>query len=361
MRQSGSSMKHLIRKEFLEEGYVFATAAAEIARRAGHTRPARLASNENPYPPSPKAIRAATDVLPHVNRYPDEKNQAFTRALKERHGDYHFVASVGMDGIIDTVLRTLISDGDRVAVATPTYSYYGLAVQAQGGETVSVPRKEDFSVDPALFCRDAAGTKMAFLCTPNNPTGTTETVETIAAICENYEGILFLDCAYIEFDETDYRPLMKKYENLIIGRTMSKAYSLAGLRVGYAFVPKWYEPYYHRAATPFTLNMVSQAAATAALEDTEHVERIVSMVREWRGRFMDECPYPVVPGGANYVMVDVAPKKADDIVPELAQKGVIVRSCASFPGLPDHYIRVSIGEPWENEAFLKVIREIYQS
>ena len=76
---------------------------------------------------------------------------------------------------------------------------------------------------------------------------------------------------------------------------------------------------------------------------------------------MDECPYPVVPGGANYVMVDVAPHKADDILTELAQRGVIVRSCASFPGLPDHYIRVSIGEPWENEEFLKVIREIYES
>ncbi|GAB7014752.1 pyridoxal phosphate-dependent aminotransferase [Methanogenium cariaci] len=353
-------MKHLIRKDFLKEGYVFATRAAEIARAAGHTRPARLASNENPYPPSPKAVKAAADVLPHANRYPDETNKEFIDALKKRHGDYRFVASVGMDGIIDTVIRTLIADGDQVAVATPTYSYYGLAVQAQGGTTVSVPRKADFSVDPEAFCRDAAGTKLAFLCTPNNPTGTTETPETIAAICENYEGILFLDCAYIEFDGTDYRPLMKRYRNLIIGRTMSKAYSLAGLRVGYAFVPEWYEPIYQRAATPFTLNMVSQAAATAALRDTVHVKKIVSVVQEWRQRFIDECPYPVVPGGANFVMVDVAPRKADDVVTELAQKGVIVRSCASFPGLPDHYIRVSIGEPWENEAFIAAITDIYQ-
>ncbi|KAF1078484.1 histidinol-phosphate transaminase [Methanogenium sp. MK-MG] len=353
-------MKHLIRKEFLEKGYVFATRAAETALASGHTRPARLASNENPYPPSPKAVKAAADVLPHTNRYPDETNKEFIDALKKRHGDYRFVASVGMDGIIDTVIRTLVADGDRVAVATPTYSYYGLAVQAQGGVTVSVPRKADFSVDPATFCRDAAGTKLAFLCTPNNPTGTTETPETIAEICENYEGVLFLDCAYIEFDGTDYRPLMRRYWNLIIGRTMSKAYSLAGLRVGYAFVPEWYGPVYQRAATPFTLNMVSQAAAAAALRDTVHVKKIVSVVQEWRQRFIDECPYPVVPGGANFVMVDVAPQKADDVVTELAKKGVIVRSCASFPGLPDHYIRVSIGEPWENEAFIAAITDIYQ-
>ena len=353
-------MKHLIRKEFLEEGYVFATGAADIARAAGHTRPARLASNENPYPPSPKAIKAAADVLPNANRYPDQTNRDFIAALKKRHGDYHFVASVGMDGIIDTMIRTLVADGDRVAVATPTYSYYGLAVRAQGGVPVSIPRKDDFSIDPAAFCREAAGTKLAFLCTPNNPTGTTEKPETIAKICENYDGILFLDCAYIEFDGTDYRPLMKKFDNLIIGRTMSKAYSLAGLRVGYAFVPEWYEPFYHRAATPFTLNMVSQAAAAAALRDTVHVKTIVSVVQEWRQRFIDECPYPVVPGGANFVMIDVAPKTAEDVMTELAQKGVIVRSCASFPGLPEHYIRVSIGEPWENEAFITAIGEIYQ-
>jgi histidinol-phosphate aminotransferase len=354
-------MKHLIREAFLKEGYVFATGAADIAREAGHTRPARLASNENPFPPSPKAIRAATDALAHANRYPDEANREFVAALKKRHGDYRFVASVGMDGIIDTVIRTLISDGDRVAVATPTYSYYGLAVRAQGGVPVSVPRNKDFFVDPEVFCRDAKGTKLAFLCTPNNPTGTTETPETIAHICKNYEGMLFLDCAYIEFDGTDYRPLLKQFDNLIIGRTMSKAYSLAGLRVGYAFVPAWYELFYHRAATPFTLNMASQAAAAAALRDTVHVKTIVSVVREWRQRFIDECPYPVVPGGANFVMVNVAPRTAEDVVTALAQKGVIVRSCASFPGLPDHYIRVSIGEPWENEAFIAAIGEIYRS
>ena len=119
-------MKHLIRKEFLEEGYVFATRAADIARAAGHTRPARLASNENPYPPSPKAIKAAADVLPNANRYPDETNRDFIAALKKRHGDYRFVASVGMDGIIDTVIRTLISDGDKVAVATPPTPTTGL-------------------------------------------------------------------------------------------------------------------------------------------------------------------------------------------------------------------------------------------
>jgi histidinol-phosphate aminotransferase len=106
--------------------------------------------------------------------------------------------------------------------------------------------------------------------------------------------------------------------------------------------------------------MVSQAAAAAALRDTVHVKTIVSVVQEWRKRFIDECPYPVVPSGANFVMVDVTPRTAGDVVTELAQKGVIVRSCASFPGLPNHYIRVSIGEPWENEAFIAAISEIYR-
>ena len=151
---------------------------------------------------------------------------------------------------------------------------------------------------------------------------------------------------------------MKKHENLVLGRTFSKVHSLAGLRIGYAFTPRWLPPWYQRAGTPFTVNSVSMAAAAAALSDTAHAERYIAQVKRWRKRFTDEVKYPVLPSDANFVMVDVAPHTSDEMVEELARKGVVVRSCRSFTGLEDHYIRVSVGEDWENERFVQEINAL---
>ncbi|UUX91645.1 pyridoxal phosphate-dependent aminotransferase [Methanoplanus endosymbiosus] len=351
-------MRHLIRDVYSGGGYVFATKAADIARSAGYANPAKLASNENPYPPFPNAVRKAYGALEVCNRYPDEKMRELKDALAARHGDYTFVTGVGMDGVIETTLRALIDPGDRVSVSVPTFSFYGLAVRAQGGEFVGIGREDDFTVDPEVFIRKSKGCKLSFLCSPNNPSGTVTPPEVVAEILEGIDGLLFLDNAYVDFCDTDYRSLMKKYDNLIIGMTMSKAYGLAGMRVGYAFIPEWFEEYYNRAQTPFVMNSVSAAAAAGALEEPAYIEGYVSSVREWRKRFETETRFKAVPGGANFVMFDVSPYRGDEMVEMLAEKGVIVRSCTSFPGLGDNYIRVSIGEDWECERFLEVFNPL---
>jgi len=142
---------------------------------------------------------------------------------------------------------------------------------------------------------------------------------------------------------------------------MSKAYALAGARVGYAFVPAWIVPFYRRASTPFALNSASAQAAIGAFRDKNSMGRYVTHVMKWRERIARECGFPVTPSGANFIMVDVAPWTGDAMVRELALHGVLVRSCASFPGLPDHYIRVSIGDDWENNLFLKEIQGIREA
>jgi histidinol-phosphate aminotransferase len=263
-----------------------------------------------------------------------------------------------MDGIIETIIRTLVEPGERVAVSTPTFSFYALAAMGQGAEVISVPRQADFSVDPKQLIRAAKDAKITVLCSPNNPSGNATGTAIVREILEGIDGILFLDNAYVEFSTTDYLPLMKKHENLILGRTFSKVHSLAGLRIGYAFAPRWLLPWYNRAATPFAVNAVSMAAAAAALLDPAHAERYIAQVRRWRKRFIDEVKYPVLPSDANFVLVDVAPRRSDEMVEELARQGVIVRSCRSFAGLEDHYIRVSVGEDWENERFLQVINAL---
>ena len=352
-------MERLVRSCYKKQsGYVFARKAEDIAREYGIERIARLASNENPYPLSAAARKAAEIALRNVNRYPDERASILTDALRVHYGDYPFVCGVGMDGVIETVIRTLVDPGDPVAISTPTFSFYALAATGQGAEIITVPRAKDFSVDPKKLIRAGRQAKIMIVCTPNNPTGNATPVDVVAELLEEIEGVLFLDNAYVEFSDYDYLPLMKKYENLILGRTFSKIHSLAGLRVGYAFVPGWLVPWYQRASTPFTVNSVSAAAAAAALPDKDHEQRYVAQVNRWRKRFTTEVKYPVLPSDANFVMVDIAPRTSDEMVEELARHGVVVRSCRSFAGLPDHYIRVSIGEEWENERFVQVINAV---
>ena len=352
-------MERLVRSCYKKKsGYVFAQKAEDIAREYGMDRIARLASNENPEPLSEKALKAAEEALRTVNRYPDERVNVLMNALRAHYGDYHFVTGVGMDGVIETVIRTLVEPGEKVVVSTPTFSFYTLAAMGQGAEVVVVPRESDFSVDPKKLIRAAKKAKITVLCSPNNPTGNATDPEIVREILEGIEGLFFLDNAYVEFSGTDYLPLMKKHENLVLGRTFSKVHSLAGLRIGYAFTPRWLPPWYQRAGTPFTVNAVSMAAAAAALPDNAHAERYIAQVKRWRKRFAGEVKYPVLPSDANFVMVNVGPYKSDGMVEDLARKGVIVRSCRSFAGLEDHYIRVSIGEDWENELFVQVINSL---
>ena len=352
-------MRRLVRAQYAgAAGYSYAKSTEDVAREHSIDRVARLASNENPRPPSPTVIEAANEALRGANRYPDVRATALVDALRRYHGDYRFVTGAGMDGVIETVIRTVVEPGEAVVISTPTFSFYGLAAAACGGQVVNVPRRADFSVDTEAFIEACRRPKLAFLCSPNNPTGNPVLPEMVGEILDEMEGLFFLDNAYVEFSGIDYRPLMRRHENLIIGRTMSKVFALAGLRVGYAFAPEWFEPFYRRAATPFALNAVSVAAAVAALAEGDRVRETCDHVRRWRERFIEEVPFRTYPSDANFVMIDVSPLTGDDVVERLAAKGVLVRSCTSFPGLGDHYIRVCIGDDWENKRFIEAIRSL---
>lgn len=359
MIQQSNLSANLVR-DLYQKGtsYVFAKKLVDIAEEFGYSQVARLASNENPLGPSPLAMKEAEKVLAFMHRYPDTNHSDLIRALKDYHGDYSFVTGVGMDGVIETCIRVLINPGDNVTISAPTFSFYGLAAAAQGGIVKYVPRKKDFSVDIPSFISSARDAKISFLCTPNNPSGTVTPVSDIEEILQNIKGILFLDNAYVEFSSEEYRPLMNRYDNLVIGRTMSKVFGLAGCRVGYAFVPDWLKLVYEKAATPFALNNISAAAAIGALQDHEYLEKTITFVKKWRDKFIREAVKPVLSSGANFVMIDTAPFTGDKATDFFAQNGVLVRSCRSFPGLEDHYIRVCIGEEWENIRFLEVFRKI---
>ena len=263
-----------------------------------------------------------------------------------------------MDGIIETVIRVIVGPLDKVIVSSPTFSYYGIATTTQGGLPVNIMRKEDFSIDKKKIIEESEDAKLVIICSPNNPTGNVTPVPVVKEILENIKCPLFLDNAYIEFSSLDYTPLLSQYDNLIIGRTFSKAYSLAGLRIGYAFLPEWFEKYYKRAMTPFNLSIPSEAAAVAALKDKEHIKKTLNHTISWRDKIIENCRYPAFPSDTNFILIDTHPHSGDKITEVLRESGVLVRSCRSFPGLPDHYIRVSIGKDWEMERFLGAINSI---
>lgn len=351
-------MTRLVRPCFEAGGYIFARDADEVAAQSGHARVARLASNENPFPPPPSVAEAACAEMARAHRYPRPGSPRLTQALRERYGDGPVAVGAGMDGIIEAVIRTVVEPGETIAVATPTFSFYRLASIAHGAAVREISRESDFSLDPDRFVEEAGDARLAFICSPNNPSGTTDPVPAIRSILDRIDGLLFLDNAYVEFSSTDYLPLLAGSDRLVIGRTFSKAHALAGMRVGYAFIPAWLEEPLSLAATPFALSRVSEAAAVAMLREAEHLRRTVEHVRRWRERIARECPLPVIPSGANFVMVDVHPLTGDRAAALFADRGVLVRSCSSFRGLEDRYIRVSIGEDWECERFLEAAADI---
>jgi histidinol-phosphate aminotransferase len=197
---------------------------------------------------------------------------------------------------------------------------------------------------------------MVFICSPNNPTGNLTSEEEVKKVLESTEAIVFLDEAYVEFAERSLIGLVGKYDNLVVGRTMSKAFGLAGMRLGYAVAPSWIAEQYRRAAPPFFgVTCASVATGVAALSDLDYMHSSVDRIRKERERLHKETGSH--PSETNFLYLET--EEPSDIVAEkFQQKGIIIRDCRSFRGAGDHHIRVTVGTPAENELFLAAYREI---
>ena len=321
--------------------------AAEIARRYGipQERIVMLSRNENPYGASPRVHAALTDVP--VHRYPDSR--PFLTALSGYTGypEEFLVAGAGMDEIITTICRIFLGVGDKALIPVPTYNFYGLAVELCGALPYYQPRLAGFAVDRRI----PDGIKMAFLCSPNNPTGNALPEEEVRAVVEGTESIVFLDEAYAEFAGKSLLKLVREYDNLVVGRTLSKAFGLAGLRLGYAVAPPWIARQYRRVAPLFSISRLSLAAGVAALQDLEWMKECVGKIVAERER-MRESLASAHPSLGNFLYVQTE-EKAKEVVERLLCRGIAVRDCSSFPGSGEHCLRVTVGRPEENERFLE--------
>ena len=332
--------------------YVAGKGFGEISRRYGFDAAdiVKLGSNENPYGPSPRAREALASVA--MERYPEPEELLAGLSAYTGFPEEMILLGAGMDGVMDTLSRIFLEPGDTTFIPTPTFSYYEILTIMAAARPIFSPRGPQHELAEAV----PVEAKMAFLCSPNNPTGNVLSEKELRAILESTDAIVFLDEAYVEFSERSLIHLVREYDNLIVGRTLSKAFGLAGMRLGYALAPPWIAEQYRRAAPPFYgISSASAAAGAAALSDLSFMRRSVERIVSERERLVREIGCGS--SQANFLYLRTA-LPSDQFVERFLRRGIIIRDCRSFRGSGEHQVRVTVGRPEENQRFLSAYREI---
>ncbi|MBR6729325.1 MAG: histidinol-phosphate transaminase [Clostridia bacterium] len=350
--------------------YVPGRPISEIQRLYGLEKVVKLASNENPLGASPRAIEAVRRVAEQIFLYPDPGAYTLRMSLSERFDlpPESFVFGTGSDGLIELICKTFLSEGDESIMPDPSFSLYELNVKAAGATPVKVPLSGDYAVTPlAMLPYVNEKTKVIWLCNPNNPTGSIYSTEEQLAFLEALpEDILVvLDEAYYEYAcgnsaYPDSLAHFKKHKNLLILRTFSKIYALAGLRVGYGIGAPSVITELERARAPFNVCMPAQVAAAESLSDTEFVTRSLwenDANRAFLEKAFAEMGLSYIKSFTNFITVHVN-RDSETVFTELLKKGYIVKG-GHVLGLPG-YLRVTIGTREECEGFIRALRKVLE-
>lgn len=346
----------------------------ELAREFGldASKIVKLASNENPLGMPESAKQALSAAVANLGRYPDPAGFDLKKAISQRFGvDQSWLTlGNGSNDILELVASALIEPGSAVVYSQFAFVVYRLATQARGAKHLVVPAKDHGHDLPAMLEAITPETKIVYVANPNNPTGTylsIEAIETFLAGVAARHGTrvtVVLDEAYNEFLEPALRvdgvALVKRYPNLIVSRSFSKAYGLAGLRVGFAMAQPALTDLLNRVRQPFNVNSLAQAAAIAALNDKEFLTKSFAVNRDGKEQLQkafEKLGLQFVPSYANFVLVKVG--DAARINLELLKRGVIVRPVAG-DGLPE-WLRVSIGLPHENQTFIDALTAVLKT
>jgi histidinol-phosphate aminotransferase len=341
----------------------------EVEREYGIANSVKLASNENPLGPSPKAVAAMRAKLDQLNLYPDGDCYYLKRALSRKLGvaPETLIFGNGSNEIIELAARTFLRPGDEAVMAEQAFVVYQLIVQAVGAQSRAVPLK-NFTHDlPALGEAVTPRTRMVFLANPNNPTGTIFRRAEWERFLDKVspDVLLIVDEAYFEYvGDADYPDSLRYHTDerpIITLRTFSKLYGLAGLRIGYGIGSRELISLMQRVRQPFNVNAPAQWGALAALDDTEHVRRSLDVNRqgiEFLQKEFSRLGLEFVPSQANFILVRVG--RGHEVFQQLLKQGVIVRPTAGYQF--SEHVRVTVGTMEENEKFIqaleKVIREI---
>lgn len=339
---------------------------AEVQRELGLEKVVKLASNENNLGPSPKAVAAMREALGEVYRYPEGSGYYLVSALAAKF-DLAFdqiILGNGANDLAELVVKTFAGPGDNVVSAHPSFIMYKIAAMIMDAGFRGIPLRDNRFDLPAMAAAVDERTKVVLIANPNNPTGTIVTRAEVDAFLDEVPDtvLVILDEAYFDFvtartypDGLDY---VKAGRPVMVMRSFSKNYGLAGLRLGWGAAAPETVAAMHRIRQPFNANCLAQVAGVAALADDEHLRRSREMVaagREQLYRGLDELGVKYVPSEANFVLVDLG-REAVPVFEELMKLGVVVRPLAGW-GLPNA-LRVSVGRAEENDAFLRALAAV---
>lgn len=359
-------MREMVRKNIANiTPYVAGKPIEELRRQLGIKEIIKLASNENPLGPSPKAIEAIKKNLSKINRYPDSNAYYLKKKLSRflNIKPANLVLGNGSDELIDIIIKTFVEDNEKIITADTTFLEYGILARVNNRGVITVPLRY-FKYDlEAVKRKIDKSTKLVFISNPNNPTGTYVTKIEFEEFMRDLPGdmLVVMDEAYDTFIDVDDCPRGLNYiknNNVIVLKTFSKAYGLAGLRIGYAIANEDLISSMEKARQPFNVNSLAQIAAAAALEDKKFLKRTRKTVLEGKDFLYDrltEAGIAYVPSVANFILID-AGRDGVSVFKDMLKLGVIVRDMAQY-GLKN-FIRVTIGTKKENERLIKVLRKV---
>jgi histidinol-phosphate aminotransferase len=340
----------------------------EVEREYGIANSVKLASNENPLGPSPKALAAIREKLDHLHLYPDGDCFYLKRGLAQKLAvaPDTLIFGNGSNEIIELAARTFLRPGDEAVMAEQAFVVYQLIVQAVGGKSTAVPLR-DYAHDLAAIAEAVTPqTRLVFLANPNNPTGTIfrreEWDRFLGRVSKNI--LLIVDEAYFEYvQDRDYPDSLKYHEPdraILTLRTFSKLYGLAGLRIGYGVGSKEIIAMMQRVRQPFNVNAAAQWAALAALDDSEHVQRSLEVNRaglDYLQAEFQKLGLEFVPSQGNFILVRVG--RGQEVFQQLLGHGVIVRPMGGYR-FPEH-VRVTVGTMAENQKFIDALQKVISS
>lgn len=322
----------------------------------------KLNTNENPYPPSPRVLsqlRRAVDGS--LRLYPEPLSESLRSLAASIYGvgPENILMGNGSDELLSIVVRCFVGKEDRVVYPVPTYTLYDTLVAIQEGEKGTFDFPPDFALPEALYTEEAA---LAFLCNPNSPSGTLIPLAEIERLARDFPGIVVVDEAYIDFalgDSVSAIPLVRSFPNLIVLRSFSKSFSLAGMRIGLAFAPEEIISGMIKVKDSYNLNRLSIVSAKAALQDLPWMKRNVLRIQNTRARLtrgLQRLGFAVYPSQANFVLARKPREELRGLYEELKRRKILVRYF-DLPELRDT-IRITVGTPRETKILLQEIKAI---
>lgn len=319
----------------------------------------KLNTNENPYPPSPTVIEAIRNIPEgQLRRYPDPQGNRFRKAASEMLGvppDYIMCCNGG-DELLKIAFCAFCDESRAVAYPVPTYSLYPVLANLQNCKAIEVPFDSEFNLPAKLA---AAGAALTIVCNPNAPTGSFVSVDEMKSLADKLSGVLLIDEAYVDFAEDNCAAIVKDFDNAIILRSMSKGYSLAGMRFGYAIAQPALIGGLMKIKDSYNVDAVAIAAATAAILDQAYFQQNIKKIKAERARLTQQLRnlgFDVPDSSSNFVLAKYKKTKASEIYEKLAERKIYIRYF-DYPGLNDK-LRITVGTSEQNDKLLLALKAI---